>query len=144
MEKIEDTTLLGLFYECSHRLYASGKFHGQGRLLGLLSQKGVMTQRELIDVTGRRSATLSEQLENMERAGYITRSRNEQDRRNVDVTLTTLGREAAAEALRYRSLRAEAMFAPLSQEEKQELARMLRTLLPAWDDFIAESEGKQK
>lgn len=144
MEKIEDTTLLSLFYECSHRLYASSKFHGQGRLLELLSKNGTMTQRELIDITGRRSATLSEQLENMDKAGYITRTRNEQDRRNVDVTLTPLGQEAAEEALKYRKLRAKAMFAPLSQEEKLLLAQMLRTLLPAWDDFISESEAKQK
>ena len=63
---MDDLILLHAFYRCSHLLHASGKGHGQQRLLILLLQRGSLTQRELTDLTGRRSATLSEQLDHME------------------------------------------------------------------------------
>ena len=57
----------------------------------LLHLYGSLTQRELIELTGRRSATLSKQLDDMEKSGLILRSKNAQDKRNIDVTLTEQG-----------------------------------------------------
>lgn len=144
MDKIDDMALLHLCYQCSHRLHANGKCHGQGRLLIQLLHKETLTQRELTDLTGRRSATLSEQLENMERAGYITRTRNEQDRRNVDVSLTPLGREAAVAAQRQRAERAHALFAALNPDDKEQLFKLLHKLLSEWENLPAESEAVSK
>lgn len=144
MEKFDELTLLHLFYQCSHHLHANGKFHGQSRLLILLSERNTLTQRELIAFTGRRSATLSEQLENMEKAGYITRSRNEQDRRNVNVSLTPLGQEAAKTAIANRAKRADTLFSTLSAEEKEQLSHLLHKLLSAWRELSPESEAVQR
>ncbi len=58
--------LLGMMHQISYLMQTQEKFRGQGRLLVLLSQYGALTQRELIELTGRRSATLSEQLDGME------------------------------------------------------------------------------
>ena len=100
MENTDDLALLIHFYQCAHKIHHAQKYPGQGRILTLLLENGTMTQRELITITGRRSATLSEQLENMEQAGYITRKRNEQDKRNVDVTLTQTGILAAEDLVK--------------------------------------------
>lgn len=144
MNKMNDLDLLNAFHHCSHLLHAGGKSNGQRRLLIQLLERGPLTQRELIDLTGRRSATLSEQLENMDKAGYIIRSRNEQDRRNVDISLTPLGQKAAKEALLQRTQRAHMMFSTLNEEEKEQLFHLLHKLILHWGNFPPESEGLPK
>lgn len=144
MDNTDDLDLLHLFHQCCHRLHANGKFHGQERLLIQLLEKGPLTQRELIELTGRRSATLSEQLELMEKSGYIIRTKNEQDRRNVDVTLTESGRKAAKEAQNHRILRAHILFSQLDQGEKEQLFRLLGKLSSSWSELSCESEAVRK
>ena len=97
-EQNDNLTLLRLLHQCAHKINMSSKYPGQGRLLVLLHKKGTLTQRELIEITQRRSATLSEQLAGMEKSGYITRTKNPLDNRNIDVSLTALGEQAAVEA----------------------------------------------
>lgn len=143
MNNIDDFTLLHLFHQCNHRLHTNGKFHGQERLLILLLEQQTLTQRELIDITGRRSATLSEQLENMDKAGYIIRTRNEEDRRNVDVSLTPHGRDAAKYAKEKRIERAHTLFSELNDEEKENLFQLLSKLLLSWETLLAESEANE-
>ena len=132
MENTDDLALLIHFYQCAHKIQHAQKYPGQGRILTLLLENGTMTQRELITITGRRSATLSEQLENMEQAGYITRKRNEQDKRNVDVTLTQIGIVAAEDAVKCREALSHDLFDQFSEEEKKQfdlcLERMVQQL----------------
>ena len=132
--------LLGMMHQISYLMQTQEKFRGQGRLLVLLNRYGALTQRELIELTGRRSATLSEQLEGMERAGLIVRRKNEQDKRNVDVELTEQGKLAAAKALQNRQAYADELFAAVPQRKKQQLAGLLDSLLHTWDIPINEEE----
>lgn len=132
--------LLGMMHQISYLVQTQEKFRGQGRLLVLLNRYGVLTQRELIELTGRRSATLSEQLEGMERAGLIVRRKNEQDKRNVDVELTEQGKLAAAKALQNRQAYADKLFAAVPQRKKQQLAGLLDALLHTWKVPINEEE----
>ena len=132
--------LLGMLHQISYLMQTQEKFRGQGRLLVLLNRYGALTQRELIELTGRRSATLSEQLEGMERAGLIVRRKNEQDKRNVDVELTEQGKLAAAKALQNRQAYADELFAAVPQRKKQQLAGLLDSLLHTWDIPINEEE----
>lgn len=83
--------LLGMLVQSSYLMQTREKYRRQGRLLILLHLYGSLTQRELIELTGRRSATLSEQLDGMEKSGLILRSKNAQDKRNIDVILTEQG-----------------------------------------------------
>lgn len=144
MDKIDDLNLLHLFHQCSHHLYANRRSHGQERLLILLLENGTLTQRELIKITQRRSATLSEQLEAMDKAGYITRTRNEQDRRNIDVFLTSRGEAAAKDAQNNRIKRAHTLFSVLDTEDKKQLFYLLHKLLFSWENLLSESEESQK
>ena len=132
--------LLGMMHQISYLMQTQEKFRGQGRLLVLLNRYGALTQRELIELTGRRSATLSEQLEGMEKSGLILRHKNEQDKRNVDVELTEQGKLAAAKALQTRKSYADELFAAVPQRKKQQLAGLLDALLHTWEIPINEEE----
>ena len=132
--------LLGMLHQISYLMQTQEKFRGQGRLLVLLNRYGALTQRELIELTGRRSATLSEQLEGMEKSGLILRHKNEQDKRNVDVELTEQGKLAAAKALQNRQAYADELFAAVPQRKKQQLAGLLDVLLHTWEVPINEEE----
>lgn len=144
MAGIEDAALLHVLYQCSHRLHASGKYRGQGGLLLELLEKGTLTQRELIENTGRSSATLSEQLEGMDKAGYINRSRNQRDRRNIDVSLTPLGRQTALEVKASRIDRAHRLLQSLDEDEKWQLYTLLNKMMSSWENGSSESEAAQK
>lgn len=139
MDQQTNLALLRLLHQCAHRLSASEKYRGQGRILNLLRERGTLTQRELIELTARRSATLSEQLEKMERSGYLIREKNQQDRRNVDITLTPLGHQAALRAHREREKRA-AVFDTLTPEEKESLTHALTKVLTACEQLPQEDE----
>ena len=132
--------LLGMMHQISYLMQTQEKFRGQGRLLVLLNRYGALTQRELIELTGRRSATLSEQLEGMEKSGLILRRKNEQDKRNVDVELTEQGKTAAVEAIQNRQSYADELFAVVPQRKKQQLAGLLDALLHTWEVPINEEE----
>ena len=132
--------LLGMLHQISYLMQTQEKFRGQGRLLVLLNRYGALTQRELIELTGRRSATLSEQLEGMEKSGLILRHKNEQDKRNVDVELTEQGKKAAIGAMQNRQAYADELFDTIPQRKKQQLAGLLDSLLHTWDIPINEEE----
>lgn len=121
MENTANLKLLGLFLQCSYKLKTREKMRGQGRLLVLLQNNGPLTQKDLIIRTGRRSATLSEQLESMEKAGLIIRKRDLHDRRNVCAELTKSGQKAALRAKSGRSDYADELFEMLTDAQKQSL-----------------------
>ena len=54
-----------------------------------------LSQRDLMASVRRTSGTLSVRLARLERAGYVTRERDPDDRRGAIVTLTDRGRERA-------------------------------------------------
>lgn len=132
--------LLGMLVQSSYLMQTREKYRGQGRLLILLHLHGSLTQRELIELTGRRSATLSEQLDGMERSGLILRSKNAQDKRNIDVTLTEHGQAAALQAMKNRQAYANALFGAMPLRKKQQLAGLLDSLLHTWDIPLNEEE----
>lgn len=140
MDQELNLRLLGMLLQSAYLLQTRESHRGQGRLLVLLHLHGRLTQRELIDLTGRRSATLSEQLDGMEKAGLIIRSKNGQDKRNVDVVLTEAGETAAAQALRNRQAYADELFNAVPHQEKAELAALLDRLLRTWEIPINNEE----
>ena len=138
MEDVDHLTLLTLFHRCAHQLHHIRKNCGQGRILILLNEKGTLTQRELIELTGRRSATLSEQLDCMDKANLITREKNAADKRNVDVRLTAAGKEAAIEAAQKRLKNADMLFGSLNPAEKRQLLKLLTKLQEHWSTLPEE------
>lgn len=128
--------LLSLFRRASHFIarvchHQGHAHHAQRRILGLLKEKGALGQRELLEILGVRSASLSELLAKLERGGFITRERDQQDGRSVIVDLTGQGRDSLGETPQKQMESAEMLFAPLSPTERQTLEELLTKLIVA-------------
>ena len=70
---------------------------GQGRILSLLKIKPEMSQKELASILDIRPQSLAELLAKLEKAGYVTRTPSETDRRVMEIRLTDEGRSVVHE-----------------------------------------------
>lgn len=129
-----DEKLLHQLRSCGHFLrFQTGGKGGQRRILSILAEKGSMTQRELMELVEVRSGSLSEILAKIEDQGFIARTQNEQDKRNVDISLTEEGK-AHAESLKANHAEMVAgLFSGLSEEEKQQLLVLMEKLRNTWE-----------
>ena len=110
-------------------------FEGKGsqkRILMLLKENRGITQRELTEHLGIQPGSASEVIGKLEAAGLILRTPSQEDRRTVELHLTEAGQAAVGEAHAQRELRHEAMFACLSEEERQTLLGLLEKLNASW------------
>jgi len=103
---------------------------GRGYFLVLecLKEGEGKTQREIADLVEIRAQTLSEALGGMEELELIQRIADPKDRRAVRVFITPKGVQFREERLTEIRRRAEEIFRPLSEEEKQTLYGILRKL----------------
>ncbi len=134
---MDDTnlSLLRLFRHCSHlQFHRYTRFHGQGRILMLLKKHETLTQKELVQITQNRSATLSEQLDAMEKNGWITKEKNSTDKRSINLCLTQEGQEMALEAEKEQLETANALFSILDETEKEQLYQLLEKLHSTWQN----------
>lgn len=122
-----------------HRLY-EGKGSQTGVLIAL-GETGPITQRKLTEQLGICSASASEVIAKLERAGLICRSPNPTDGRTVDITLTEEGQRQSLAARQQRIQRHQEMFACLSEDEKQQLQALLGKLNQAWGERWGTPKG---
>ncbi len=104
----------------------------QNRILIILHETEMMTQRELTERLGVQPGSASEVIGKLENAGLITRTANEKDRRTTDIRLTETGKVKAAEAAEQRKQRHTEMFSCLSDEEKADLLILLEKVNHDW------------
>lgn len=129
---------LGFFGHYLH-LHAGGR-SGQQHILVKLHKSGArMTQRDLQEASGISSAALSEVLAKLECAGYLQRTRSEEDRRQLDIALTDAGVARAKELIEERKAFEEQCLSCLSPDERQQLAGLLDRLVEHWKSI--EGEG---
>lgn len=131
---------LGVLLHGLHHMsrFDMGSRGGQGRILKLLAQEGKMTQRDLTEKLGIQPGSASEVIGKLERAGFVTRSENAEDRRTADICLTQVGRERA-EA---KEQEKPELFSALSEEEKLQLLALLEKLHADWRErFHKERRG---
>ena len=123
--------LYTLMRACGHILYhQGGRKSGQGRILRILSHCEAMSQRELQEVLGIQTGSLSEILAKLENAGFIERERDEADRRRSVVRLTPAGRNRAEECC--RNGERQDMFSALDEGQREQLKKLLTILLADW------------
>ena len=72
-------------------------YKGQGRVLAILKMQPEIVQKQLGYLLDISKQALAELLNKLEKKGYITRTRSEEDRRSFVIKLTDAGREAMSE-----------------------------------------------
>lgn len=89
--------LLHRSHQHNHRMHGPmGDPHrGQGRVLKLLRMQPEISQKDLSFLLDMRQQSLGELLAKLERAGFITRTPSESDRRVVNIKLTAEGAKTA-------------------------------------------------
>lgn len=123
--------------------------HGMGgkasqqRILAIMYRHEVMTQRELMEIIGIQSGSMSELLGKIEEKGLLIREKNARDKRNVDVRLTEAGRREAERVRQERKKLEQHLFAALSDEEKQELCALLSKVQASWEKDELICPGKR-
>lgn len=113
--------------------------HGMGgrvsqqRILAILYRHEVMPQRKLMDIIGIQSGSMSEILGKLEEQGLLAREKNMQDKRNVDIRLTSKGMAEAEQVFRERQEMEHYLFETLEEDEKLQLLTLLEKVKAAWE-----------
>lgn len=129
--------LLLVMEKCGHFLYhRRGGKRGQGRILKLLLMKGSMTQKELQNYLDIKAGSMSEIIMKLENSGLITRKKDETDKRKYKIILTQQGEKVAHQNADINQQQQSKLFAALSEQEQQELLRLLTKLLNNWKEHF--------
>lgn len=115
---------------------------GQKRILILLLETGVITQRALTEKLRVQPGSVSEVIGKLEAAGLILRTPSAQDRRTTDIQLTEEGRIQAEIAAAGRKTRYQEMLSCLSLEEKTELLALTEKLVRDWSSRYRDQPRK--
>ena len=114
------------------RLRATHIEHGlsprQFHLLGLLHDRGPMTQRELGTLVNVDPSILVGLLNPLEADGYLSRERDPADRRRHVVTLTRTGEQQLDRAAQAQRDAEDELFAGLTATQRNQLRALLRVL----------------
>lgn len=107
------------------------KCHGFGHILDLLAENDGLRQQQIAELLHIRPQSASEAVANMEQAGLVRREPDEQDRRSSRVCITPEGKQQQTESLNRRIQNAKRIMAPLDEDEKETLLRLLDKIAEA-------------
>jgi len=111
---------------------------GQGRLLSIIAESQPIGQKDLVEKLDIRPSSLSELLKKLEAKKLVVRTADENDKRNMLVSLTEEGKTAAQEASRRIDDISGKIFGVLSPEEQEQLNALLEKLVGAWEGDTGE------
>lgn len=117
-----------------HKHHDGSGRHGQNRVLALLVMQDGTSQKDLAYLLGIRPQSLTQALDTLEKGGFIERRQDEADKRVNRVYLTDAGRSRAAKVAEDRKQYAEGMFSMLTEEEKEQLAAILKKINTAYEE----------
>ncbi len=110
-----------------------GSFHGQGRCLYFIGRQPGLTQRQLAEQLHIQPATLSPMLKRIEAQHWIERIRDEQDNRNVRLSLTDEGQRALDERHKAIERYLTLTFQLFGEPKSQQLLSLLQDLEQSMD-----------
>lgn len=119
--------------------YAHYIFHrffekpGRDRALRILYDSGTITQKAFADKMNIRPPSASDILSKMESENLITRTCHDDDKRNINVTLTELGKKTTEDVLIKQQEAVKQMMLSLTSEELTTLETLMNKLLADWD-----------
>ena len=137
----EGLLLALLGQQAMRRLRAAHTEHNlsprQFHLLGLLHDRGALTQRELGTLMDVDPSILVTLLNPLEADGYLSRERDADDRRRHVVTITRRGKQQLDRAAQAQRDAEDELFARLSKAQRAQLRRLLLILR---EQFTAEAD----
>ncbi|MBP9478421.1 MAG: MarR family transcriptional regulator [Sebaldella sp.] len=127
--------LLHRYHQHNHRVHGPmGDPHrGQGRILALLKMQPEISQKDLVFLLDMRPQSLGELLMKLERAGYITRTPSEADRRVMNIKLTDEGAKVTEHQNSF-----EKLFNCLNEEEQEILSGYLNRITEGLEKQFSE------
>jgi DNA-binding MarR family transcriptional regulator len=108
-------------------------------ILAVLGDQDAFSQQELAERLDINRTIMVKLIDRLERAGFVTRTRNPKNRRSYVLSLTDAGRRELAGMRRAATERDERFTAALTPAARQRLNDLLRTLLGEHDQVMASS-----
>ena len=132
--------LIDMAGRMAQRRPQGGPAKRQTLVLSILAGRDALSQRELQQMLGIQPGSLSELLSKREGKGYLTREKAK-DRRGNLLRITDAGRAAMPTA---DDDPGDDPFDALTDEQQDQLASMLRTLLNRWVDAMATAGPRER
>lgn len=105
----------------------------QGMLIGILSKDGEMKISELSKKMGLSNSTVSGIIDRMEREGYVERTRSKEDRRVVNVKVSSFFKETSKNNFCKIENRIDNIISSATEEEIEKIYEGLETLKQVLD-----------
>lgn len=109
----------------------------QARILAHLDEEDPAMVGEIADAMGVTASTMSLNLSRLERGGFISRERDPDDRRVMNVRLTRAGTEIRDESTLLDPDRVDALLTGMKSEERRRALEGLAILADASDRMVA-------
>ena len=123
--------------EVEQTLAAHGLNSATFDVLATLRRSGppyALSPGDLLATTMVSSGTMTNRLDQLEKAGLVARTHNPEDRRSVIIALTEKGRAVVDEAVTAHVANQHRLVETLSSEEQKQLDGLLRTFLGRFED----------
>ena len=123
--------------EVEQTLAAHGLNSATFDVLATLRRSGppyALSPGDLLATTMVSSGTMTNRLDQLEKAGLVARAHNPEDRRSVILALTEKGRAVVDEAVTAHVANQHRLVETLSSEERKQLDRLLQTFLGRFED----------
>ena len=123
--------------EVEQTLAAHGLNSATFDVLATLRRSGppyALSPGDLLATTMVSSGTMTNRLDQLEKAGLVARTHNPEDRRSVIIALTEKGRTVVDEAVAAHVANQHRLVESLSSEERKQLDGLLRTFLGHFED----------
>lgn len=136
-EKEKQSSFLSLFMKvdrhfmtkCFGQMQELGIYPGQIPVLGLVSKKDGLSQRELAKILHIKPPTVNVSIQRLEKAGFLYKKPDEKDQRVTRIYMTEKGKEIKAKALERIHKNEAVMMEGFSEAEKCLLRRFLEQIL---------------
>ena len=145
-EKGKENSLLSLFMKvdryfmakCFGQMQDLGIYPGQIPVLGMVSKKEGLSQKELAEILRIKPPTVTVSVQRLEKAGFLYKKPDEKDQRIARIYLTEKGKETKARALQRIRENESVMLEGFSETEQCLLRRFLKQILENIDKIQPE------
>lgn len=145
-EKGKENSLLSLFMKvdryfmakCFGQMQGLGIYPGQIPVLGMVSKKEGLSQKELAEILRIKPPTVTVSVQRLEKAGFLYKKPDEKDQRIARIYLTEKGKETKVRALQRIRENESVMLEGFSETEQCLLRRFLKQILENIDKIQPE------